>query len=233
MDYDFQAQANQPQSHYERIVLKDNDISLNQNTKNKAFQYMDQLEGWCTNNKASILVDLVFMFRPKVVVEIGVFGGKSLVPMALALKMADCGMAYGVDPWDSAASVEGMDSDNYSWWSQLDHKKILHGLQYKILIFGLENHIKLIQATSEEAAPIPNIDLLHIDGNHSERTSLIDIKKWVPLVRRGGLIILDDITWEINTQSSQSKSTQWLDENCVKLAEFHDTINDWGIWIKL
>ena len=70
-------------------------------------------------------------------------------------------------------------------------------------------------------------DILHIDGNHSEATSLYDVKKWTPLVKPGGLIIFDDTTW-----GTTGRAVQWLDENCCKLGEYHED-NDWGIWIKI
>lgn len=219
-------QNNKPISHYESVVLTKDTNTLIQLTKRQAFDFMDQLEGWCSKSKASILMDLVFMLKPQIAVEIGVFGGKSLVPMAFALKVADGGTIYGIDPWDSHESIDGMDGVNYDWWGSIDHEKILKGLQMKIAEFEINDHVLLIKSTSEQAPLIYNIDLLHIDGNHSEKSSFIDVTKWVPLVRRGGVIILDDITW-----GTMGKAVKWLDENCIKLAEFHES-NDWGIWIK-
>ncbi len=213
-------------SHYESVVLKKDRNELVQQVKNQAFAYMDKLEGWCTKNKASLLIDLIFMLKPQTVVEIGVFGGKSLVPMAYALKVVGTGKAFGIDPWDSIESTEGMDGINREWWSQVDHQKILQNLQVNIAKFKLENQIELIRSTSEDAPPIPNIDILHIDGNHSEKASTLDVNKWVPLVRTGGIIIFDDMTWGTN-----GNAVKWLDENCIQLVSFHED-NDWGIWIK-
>lgn len=217
---------NHPASQYEITILNKGTNDLIQRTKQEAFFYMDQLEGWCSKSKASVLIDLVFMLNPKTVIEVGVWGGKSLVPMAHALKVNKRGLAYGIDPWDNLESAEGMEGVNYEWWSSIDHKKILQGLENKIIEFGLENQIILIKATSQLAPIIPDIDILHIDGNHSEKASTLDVNKWVPLVRKGGIIIFDDITWGTN-----GKAVQWLNENCIKLAEFHED-NDWGVWIK-
>ncbi len=225
MDF-YDHQIHQPESHYENVVLKKDTHDLIQFVKQNAFGYMDQLEGWCSKNKASVLIDLIFMLKPQTIVEIGVWGGKSLIPMAYALKANQRGKAFGIDPWDSAESAEGMDSVNYDWWSSIDHERILRGLQIKIIEFALEEQIILLKTTSERAPFIPDIDMLHIDGNHSEKASWIDVNKWVPLVRKGGLIIFDDITWGTNT-----KAVRWLDDNCIKLAEFREN-NDWGIWIK-
>jgi hypothetical protein len=74
--------------------------------------------------------------------------------------------------------------------------------------------------------------MLHIDGNHSDETSYIDVTKWVPFVKQGGLIIYDDITWSENgVTASQARAVAWLDEHCIKLAEFSD-VCVWGIWLK-
>lgn len=220
----------QPPSHYESVVFKEDMSTLTQYVKHTSFWYMDQLEGWCTKNKASVLIDFIFMMNPTKIVEIGVWGGKSLIPMAYALKVSGQGKVYGIDPWESRASAEGMDGLNYDWWSKVDHGMILRGLQTKIAEFQLTEQIELIRATSEEAYPISDIDILHIDGNHSAKSCTFDIHKWVPLVRKGGIIILDDVNW-VNQDTTNENAVKWLDSNCIRFSLFRET-NEWGIWLK-
>ncbi|HRD55561.1 MAG TPA: class I SAM-dependent methyltransferase [Parachlamydiaceae bacterium] len=212
--------------HYECSSKKLAVHEAQESLKERVYTYMDKLEGWCSKEKASILIDAIVEMRPKVIVEIGVFGGKSLIPMAFALQYNKKGKIYGVDPWSESASAAGMEGQNLEWWSSVDHSKILHGLQNRIKEFHLENRIELIQETSINCPPIANINILHIDGNHSEETSLQDVLKWVPLVERGGLIIFDDVNW-----STTKLATEWLDTNCIKMAEYRGD-NVWGIWIK-
>jgi len=195
--------------------------------KQRVFLSMAQLEGWCSNQKASLLMDYIFLKKPEVVVEIGVFGGKSLIPMAYALQKNRSGKIYGIDPWSCAKSTEGWGGPNEDYWAKLDHDAILSGLQNKIIQFKLTDEIELIRASSEDAPIIENIQMLHIDGNHSEETSLFDVKKWVPLVEKGGLIIFDDVNWE-----STSKAVSWLNQNCVKWLDHSDEGSAWGIWIQ-
>lgn len=199
--------------------------------KQKAFQAMNELDGWCETRKASILIDYVLTLKPKIIIEIGVYGGKSLIPMAFALQANGVGKAFGIDPWSNLESIQGMDEANKNWWYSLDHQLILNTLVAKINKFGLQSYIHLIRSTSKDAAPIYDIDMIHIDGNHSEEASFFDVTKWVPLVKSGGVIILDDVTWAINGKFSQSKSVEWLDKNCIKQAQFRDG-SDWAIWIK-
>lgn len=231
MDIDMHAvdafinESTRPQSYMEYIV------KMEQGTPNawateQALYAMDQLEGWCSKEKAVILMDLIFNNKPQTVVEIGVFGGKSLVPMAFALKQNGSGKVYGIDPWDSLRSAEGMEGVNKDYWGTLDHLAILNGLVAKIKQFDLSKQVVLIKSTSEGADPIANIDMLHIDGNHSEPTSFLDVKKWVPLVKQGGIIIFDDITW-----GTTGRAVKWLDECCIRLSE-HKGDNEWAIWYK-
>jgi len=199
---------------------------LSAKAKQEAFSSMRQLEGWCSQEKAAILVDLIFQTDAKTVVEIGVFGGKSLIPMAFAMKYKGSGICYGVDPWSADESLVGMDGVNADWWGHLDHEMIYRGLAKKIDEFALTDEIVLIRETSKDAPEIDEIDVLHIDGNHSEETSMIDVTKWVPLVKKGGFVIFDDMTW-----GTQARAVAWLDDHCIKVAEYSGD-NVWGIWVK-
>jgi predicted O-methyltransferase YrrM len=207
-------------SHYEYVVEQSQTT-----TKQQAYRAMNRLEGWCSKEKASTLIDLIYLAKAKTVVEIGVWGGKSLVPMGFALRETG-GKAYGIDPWSSEYSIDGMEGVNKDWWGTVDHENIMLDLLEKIHQFNLDKQIELIRSSSEEADPIGNIDVLHIDGNHSEKTSMIDVNKWVPLVRSGGFVIFDDINW-----GTTDKAVKYLDETCVKIAEISGD-NIWGIWVK-
>jgi predicted O-methyltransferase YrrM len=221
--------AQPPISHFEQVIDRRDATAW---VKNQAFWCMDQMEGWCTQQKASVLIDIILRARPQIIVEIGVWGGKSLIPMAAALKANGLGKIYGIDPWDNAASVQWvMDASNRQFWGTADHQAILRGLRQKIDQFALGDHIELIEKTSEEAPLIQPIDILHVDGNHSDVTSYLDVTKWVPLVRPGGWIIFDDMTWHENGKLTTSRAVAWLDSHCIKIAEVFD-ICLWGIWIK-
>jgi len=42
---------------------------------------------------------------------------------------------------------------------------------------------------------LESIDILHIDGNHNEMNVSRDILLYLPLVKKGGFIIMDDSNW--------------------------------------
>lgn len=212
-----------PVAAYESII-ESTDI---EQVKVDALAAMTKLEGWCSPQKAATLIDLVFKTQAKTIVEIGVFGGKSLIPMAFALKAQGEGIVIGIDPWSAAESTVGeMDEANREWWAKIDHEAIYQGLKGSVKEFKLQKHVRLIKASSAEAEAIPSIDILHIDGNHSEVTSVFDVLKWVPMVRSGGLIIFDDLDW-----ATTKKASSLLDEYADKLFDYKEG-NVWGVWIK-
>ncbi len=200
--------------------------------KQKAFELMNQLTGWCAYSKGALIMDLIIKHKPQTIVEIGVWGGKSLVPMAYVLRELGRGKVYGIDPWDKDESLQWVvDESNRKYWGWADHNAILYELLEKIERFELSDQIELIRATSEDAPLIYDIDMLHIDGNHSEETSFIDVTKWVPLVKSGGWIFFDDLHWYENGKYTTAKAVAWLNANCIKIAELTDQA-DWGIWVK-
>ena len=212
-------------SHYEQSVPARN-YKEEAQLKQSAYKKMKPLQGWCSNVKAGVLMDLIFNHRPNTVVEVGVYGGKSLIPMAMALKYLRKGVVYGIDPWRASDSVVGFMDVNEQWWGMLDHDEIMNGYLFKLQEYNLNKQVVTIRDTSADVDPIENIDLLHIDGNHSEDSALFDVMKWVPLVRSGGVVVFDDVDWR-----STDKAEMWLDENCHRVTTFHGN-NVWGIWIK-
>lgn len=220
-----------PDSHYE-FALQDNRTSTVGNKK-IAFYYMDQVfDGWCSYQKASILIDIILACKPKTILEVGVWAGKSLVPMAYTLKLIGKGKIYGIDPWDTYASIQGvMHEVTRTFWMLADHEEIFQGLNKQLKEFDLQNYVELIRSTSADAPLLQDIDILHIDGNHSDETSYIDVTKWVPQVRNGGFIIFDDINWSENGVRTNSRAVEYLNQHCHKLAEINDLCL-WGIWYK-
>jgi hypothetical protein len=69
-----------------------------------------------------------------------------------------------------------------------------------------------MRMTSKESViffPDNSIDILHIDGNHSEDPALFDAKNWLPKVRPGGYIWFDDANWP-----TTKKAVDYLLETC-------------------
>ena len=175
-------------------------------------------DGWCWLDKAMTMARYVETERPKCVVELGIFGGRSMLPMALQAKDNGFGVVFGVDPWTHAAALEGehkkADSD---WWSKVDLERIMIRFMGQIINLGLVDVAVPIRATSQAVAgifPENSIDLLHQDSNHSELVSLREIALYLPKVRSGGIVVLDDLGWETNQAAVKA-----LDARCEILQD--------------
>ena len=155
------------------------------------------LDGWCDVEKALTLAAIVIGNRPRVTVEVGVFGGRSLIPMAMAVADTSCGLIYAIDPWSRQESVLGQKEEDAKWWRELDHEAI-----YKSYLSGLERSgagavVKTIRSTSIASIhvfSVGSIDLFHLDGNHGEQ-AFADIKLYYPKLAKKCVVVLDDLAW--------------------------------------
>ena len=155
------------------------------------------LKGWCRPFKARWLYDAV-LARARAGdftgVEIGVFGGRSLIAAALALKDAGRGFLVGIDPYTAESATEGA-ANGQPWVAALPC--IRQECEAAITRLGLGRHCAVLPAPAEAcAAAFGPLDYLHVDGCHATAVALRDVTLYVPKVRPGGLIVLDDTNWD-------------------------------------
>jgi hypothetical protein len=188
----------------------------------KILTSLNSLHGWCSPQKAFLMADYIVNFKLKLAVEIGIFGGKSLVPVAHAIKFIGGGDAYGIEPWSNAVATETITNEaNDQWWAALDMKVVKKSFYSHIVAHDLTDVVKVIEISSDEAVKIfsearfrGKIEMLHIDGAHSEEQAVRDVTHWLPLIKAGGIIILDDIQWP-----TVLPAKKLLEETCEKIAE--------------
>ena len=179
------------------------------------------LAGWCTPEKGLDIAAHVLEFRPQVCVEIGIYGGRSLLAASFALQTLRSGMAYGIDPWSVKCALEGMDAHdsddmkNIDWWT---HKANLRTVQMRLAdeieARKLYDYCTLMQGRAElifGRFQTGEIDFLHIDGNHTQLVSCRDVDLWLPRVKSGGIVFFDDTDWQ-STTTAQSMMLRTSDE---------------------
>jgi predicted O-methyltransferase YrrM len=197
-------------------------------------EVIPRMNGWCEPDEALVYVKYILERKPTTGIEIGVYAGRSFVAMALAMEHLGHGKMIGIDPWSKEASIAGYegpaedDQKNKKFWNDLNHDAIMDECQSVIKQMKVEHRCELIRATSDDAIKgirdrNLTVDLLSIDGNHSVRQSCDDVRNYVPLVAKGGVIFFDDIDWD-TTQSA----IRLLVETC-KLKE---VVDNCGIFIK-
>lgn len=188
----------------------------------KVNSILPTIHGWCCFEKASKFINNIVAEKPQLIVEIGVFGGSSLIPQALALKHNGSGKIYGIDPWTKGAALECMIDDVHKqWWESLDLESIYNHCKENIQKYEVEQYCELIRDKSENVVnqfEDNSIDILHIDGNHSEDLSYKDSTLYFPKVKKGGLIFFDDIFWtEGNNYATTRKAISYLLQFCNKI----------------
>jgi predicted O-methyltransferase YrrM len=157
----------------------------------------EKLTGWCTREKALVISNIVLQERPQSCVEIGIFGGRSLVPCAAALRHNGTGAIYGIEAWNPQVAIENAtDAGNDEWWSKVDFAEIKRAFFQFVAANDLTQQVRVIEAPSGRAAALfDQIDFLHIDGSHSLVNAVEDVILYARKVRSGGIVVFDDINW--------------------------------------
>jgi hypothetical protein len=161
--------------------------------------------GWCTLDKARLIMDLVketcSSKENPICLEIGVYGGKSIQPFAAALKSIGRGQVYGIDPWSAHEAVAGYQGEHREFWASVDMDRMYDICLDGLRRLGVEDHVCLLKTTSELAPEISNICVIHLDGQHTEQVSS-DVARWAPLVTDGGYFLVNDIDWSEDTRKA-------------------------------
>lgn len=194
-----------------------------------------KIAGWATVNKALTLASIVIAFRPKIIVEIGVFGGRSLLPMALACKEINHGTVIGIDPYDRAASIESETKDNAEWWGRVDHEEVFRQFNKSVIHFGVDKFVTLLRKRSDDVDPGQwTIDLFHCDGSHTDQ-AVMDVVRYSPRVPVGGIVVMDDCSW--TSGGVERAVNSLLATGFTELYRFRNEtpegIDDWAVFQKL
>lgn len=190
---------------------------------------IDKMEGWCTPEKAQRLYELVVETDSKLSIELGVFGGRSLVALAIGHREKGSGAAIGIDPWNNKACLEGSnDKANNDWWMSLNMKEIYASCQHHIEINDLIGFCETLRLKSVDVAHLfadGIVDVLHQDSNHNPETILAELKAWIPKLKVGGYWVVDDSDWE-----EAKGGYDHLNEFGLVMIEDHVK---WQIWKKV
>ena len=167
--------------------------------------------GMCDDEKLWALAAIARHAPPGDLVEIGSWWGKSAVALAWLGARHGIGPLLCVDPW----SAEGMrqareDLDAVS--AAADHEEAALIFRINLLSLGVPgvNYLRMpsVQGAAHyRADPVARseafgetryagaISVLHIDGNHEYSFVSADVAEWLPMLRDGGWLVLDDYLW--------------------------------------
>ena len=166
------------------------------------------LHGWTSVDKGARMAELVVVTGARRSAELGVFGGRGTISLAIGHEALGDGEVLAVDPWERAASLEGENApENDDWWSKLDHDEIYRSFVHAVDDTGVGRWCRVMRTRSAEAVRAiadGSIDVLHQDSNHSEAISTAEVEQWTPKIAPGGLWIADDTDWA-TTRRAQAR----------------------------
>jgi predicted O-methyltransferase YrrM len=174
--------------------------------------YIPKMDGWTTTERCCEIARVILESKAQVCVDIGVFAGRSTISMGFAVRQQGFGHVYGIDPWRIAYAIEGDDNEeNAKWWvEKADLEKMHQETMAAIWAHNLDPWVTIIRNASQFVAQLfPSIDVLNIDGAHSELASCRDVELYLPRVVHGGYAFADDSDWP-----TTQKAMEMLGESC-------------------
>jgi|DEB0MinimDraft_6_1074348.scaffolds.fasta_scaffold08505_2 SAM-dependent methyltransferase len=181
--------------------------------------------GWCTPDKQEWLIKTILERKLEKVIEIGVWEGKSLLPMAKACQIQGFGSVIAIDAYKVSKMLENGGDEHPSYYAA-DQRSNEKAFKNWIVRSGLSDYVeydgpKESLVAAEEYEP-DTFDMIHIDANHSEVNTLQDFYTWYPLLKKGGVLVLDD-----TNRTSTIKLKEQATALCSKI------LIDSGQWMAL
>lgn len=220
---------------FSKKKLSECDLIINQIRKIYKYAPSD-FGGGCSYQKALAMALFIKELNLQTSADIGVYRGRSLFPQAIAHKRYTKGIAYGIDPFNNLAAVQNDQPDLKesldNFLQNTDFDKLYKAVTDIIKRFKLGKNCKLIRERSEEAKLFFSenniqLGLVHIDGNHDTTFVSKDVNDYLPLVTEGGIVLVDDISWD-----SVKPALEIMHSSCVFIGNVTDSLNDFSIFIK-
>jgi predicted O-methyltransferase YrrM len=158
--------------------------------------FATDLQGW--HSQHPYLVRAMREADPKIVVEVGVWKGASVVTMAKELqRLQQDAVVIAIDTWLGS-------SEHYLWEKfipDLDfafgYPRLYHKFAANICNEGLHDFVVPLPLDSINAFQLLKAkdirpDVLHIDAGHDYLSVMADLKAWWPQLAPGGVLIGDD-----------------------------------------
>ena len=155
---------------------------------------------WSYLDILNALVACSELIQPRVYLEVGVRRGRSMAMVAATAPGVDL---YGFDMW--AANYAGIENPGPEF------------VQSELRKFGGRGRIEFVSGNSHQTLPDffakhpeLELDLVTVDGDHSDEGALEDLKSVLPRIARGGAVVFDDVSHPLHPNLYQiwSKALQ-------------------------
>ena len=129
--------------------------------------------------------DAVATLRPRLLVELGTDRGESYFCFCQSVVENNTGTrCFAVDNWRGDLHVGGYDEATYRQVAAYNDE---HYREFSTL---LRSDFDAAAVQFEDKS----IDLLHLDGLHTEDAVRQDLSRWLPKLRPGGILLVHDVT---------------------------------------
>ncbi len=138
-------------------------------------------------------------------VEIGSYKGMSSAFMAVEIINSGKNIRF--------ECIDPMQLDVGSWSCNPDEQDGYSEKEFHARLESVKDHYKLHKMTSDDAVKQyddASIDFLMVDGDHSYEAVKKDILNFLPKMRSGGIIVLDD-SYELGIQKAIAETVSNLD----------------------
>ena len=152
--------------------------------------------------------DLVATLKPAVLVELGVDRGESYFAFCQSAAENQTGTrCVGIDTWRGDQQAGGYDETTFVEVSE--HNRAHYAKFSTLVRSGFDEGLGQFQPGS--------IDVLHIDGLHTEAAVRHDVDSWLPKLRAGGILLLHDVdvrtrkfgVWKV-WDDLQARGRSWI-----------------------
>lgn len=181
------------------------------------------INGRICHHRIRILYALTEKYKLENYLEIGVHNGSS---MSYVLQSKYNKKCIGIDPFENLLTND----PNMEHYQKLDKITMLKTSENLNNNNKYNAEIKLIQDYSNNVklTNINNIDLLFLDGDHNYKAVKEDFYKFMPLVKKGGYIVFDDLH-----QNGPKKAFFEVLKHCSEIKLFGIYESTEGILIKV
>jgi len=128
--------------------------------------------------------DLVAVLRPALLVELGVDRGESYFTFCQAAAENQTGTrCFGIDTWRGDQHAGGYDETTFA--QVAEHNRANYESCSSLLRSEFDEALSKFESES--------VDILHLDGLHTETAVRHDVESWLPKLRPGGILLLHDV----------------------------------------
>jgi len=166
--------------------------------ENMKFDYPD----WSMVHRSHWSSLLQKLISPKqiTIIEVGCFEGRSTVWFAEFLKNNSDSELLCIDTWEGGEEIARLNL-------KFDMNVIKENFSNNINQHPCKDQITVFEGSSELhlsnllSAYYQTVDFIYLDGSHTQRDTLVDLTLSLLLIKKGGIIIVDDYLNNMATNS--------------------------------